>query len=822
MSTQDGSVSVEIRNGSVVRRAVTAAAANIRRRSTQHRFSQQYSVSLFYAMAAEEDSEVEDELALAQKRLRDLKTKISKESKNNFLLERDVRVLDSRIALLIQNRMALDDSSENIMGSLEDTDYSDTSSNLDSRKLQLYGNLFFLLQTEPQHIATLCRLVSLSEIDMLLQTVMFTLYGNQYESREENLLLTMFQSVLAAQFEATVEFGSLLRANTPVSRMLTTYTRRGPGQSYLKFVLSKNINQLLERKRDLNLQINPLKVFDEVVAEMEEKGTCPPDFCKSVTPEIAASNSEVQAKIKPRLEQLIAIANEYLQVIIDSLDYVPYGIRWVCKQIRSLTKRKYPEASESSISSLIGGFFFLRFINPAIVTPNAYMLIESNPDQNVRTTLTLIAKMLQNLANKPSYAKETYMIPTNSFVTDNKQRINEFLNDLCEVSDFYDTLEMDQYMALSKRDLSINITPNEIYNTQALLKKHLDKLAPEPTHHLHILLDDLGPNVPEQIPRKNNRPIQLMLESRWEASSIIAQEQESLLNTDGENITQNDLLYMETKSTFVQIVRSLPHTIRNLDLIHIMEAAGSAKDTQIAIKGMKAQALLFELETAGVVNQQDGYRLLTKEIQLELSHLGDLKTRVINEMESLIHVYKAIIDHNRYLQSQLDTYKTYLNNVRAQSGHLTTEVPVQKRSGLWPSSASSDSSQTSNEYNTDPSCLKKPGDKLRKKSSGIFKFSHQQLEKDGVIVESDVPDQRKANIFLTLQCPMTGTFIISLHYKGRDKPILELDLKLDDLLEKKEHDSILDLEYIKLNTSKVVQLLNKNFKSKNAVRRNFF
>ena len=79
------------------------------------------------------------------------------------------------------------------MGSLEDTDYSDTSSNLDSRKLQLYGNLFFLLQTEPQHIATLCRLVSLSEIDMLLQTVMFTLYGNQYESREENLLLTMFQ-----------------------------------------------------------------------------------------------------------------------------------------------------------------------------------------------------------------------------------------------------------------------------------------------------------------------------------------------------------------------------------------------------------------------------------------------------------------------------------------------------------------------------------------------------------------------------------------------------------------------------------------------------
>lgn len=60
-------------------------------------------------------------------------------------------------------------------------------------RTQRYGNLFFLLQSEPRHIAHLCRLINLSEIDSLLQTVMFTIYGNQYESREEHLLLTMFQ-----------------------------------------------------------------------------------------------------------------------------------------------------------------------------------------------------------------------------------------------------------------------------------------------------------------------------------------------------------------------------------------------------------------------------------------------------------------------------------------------------------------------------------------------------------------------------------------------------------------------------------------------------
>ena len=48
-------------------------------------------------------------LFLAQKRLRDLKGRISAQSKKNFVLERDVRYLDSRIALLIANRMALDE-----------------------------------------------------------------------------------------------------------------------------------------------------------------------------------------------------------------------------------------------------------------------------------------------------------------------------------------------------------------------------------------------------------------------------------------------------------------------------------------------------------------------------------------------------------------------------------------------------------------------------------------------------------------------------------------------------------------------------------------
>jgi len=36
---------------------------------------------------------------------------------------------------------------------------------------------------------------------------------------------------------------------------------------------------------------------------------------------------------------------------------------------------------------------------------------------------------------------------------------------------------MDQYMALSKKDLMINITLNELYNTHSLILQHIETLV---------------------------------------------------------------------------------------------------------------------------------------------------------------------------------------------------------------------------------------------------------------------------------------------------------------------------------------------------------
>lgn len=556
--------------------------------------------------------------------------------------------------------------------------------------------------------------------------------------------------------------------------MMTTYTRRGPGQSYLKVVLQDSINSLIELK-DLDLEINPLKVYEKMVTEIEDQqGTLPPNMPKGVTAEQAAENETVQQIIAPRLTMLMEIANNFLTTIINGLEETPYGIRWICKQIRSLSKRKYPDAQDQTICTLIGGFFFLRFINPAIVTPRSYMLIDATPAENPKRTLTYIAKMLQNLANKPSYAKEPYMVKLQPFIQLNKERINKFLLDLCEVQDFYDTLEMDNYVALSKRDLELSITLNEVYATHSLLERHVGELSKDDSSHLGVILGELGP-APAQLPRKENRAINLPLFSKWETPI------DDL--TAALDITQEEIFFMEAKSTFVMILRSLPPnssiTRRPLRLDRIAEAAATTKNDSVMVKkGIRSMELLSQLQELGVVDKEDGFSLLRDEVEQELVHLGSMKEKVIEETRKLEEVFRTIRDHNAYLVGQLETYKSYLHNVRSQSEGKTRKQ--QKHQVLGP-----------------------------------YKFTHQQLEKEGVIQKSNVPENRRANIYFNFTSPLPGTFVISLHYKGRNRGLLELDLKLDDLLEmQKDNQEDLDLEYVQFNVSKVLVLLNKRFARK--------
>jgi Ras GTPase-activating-like protein IQGAP2/3 len=292
-------------------------------------------------------------------------------------------------------------------------------------------------------------------------------------------------------------------------------------------------------------------------------------------------------------------------------------------------------------------------------------------------------------------------------------------------------------MALSKKDLQINITLNELYNTHQLLTQHMDVLvsrvslfvscnvvnpffmqSPNDRHHLRVLLDELGP-AHLQVPRNQNKAIDLTLYSRWETP---IQDITTALMAEND-LTQNDILYMETKAIFVQLIRSIPQLADNkkgINLPSIADRAATAKDSTLVRKGLKVKEMLRELEEANVMSKDDDYKLMREEVAAELVHLGNMREKAVLETSSLEAVYKTIGDHNNYLRSQLEQYKAYLQNVReigSKDAKGNTGVGVLAVNGKE----------------------KKPS---KQTTLGPYRFTHVQFEKEGIIMESNVPDNR--------------------------------------------------------------------------------
>lgn len=179
---------------------------------------------------------------------------------------------------------------------------------------------------------------------------------------------------------------------------------------------------------------------------------------------------------------------------------------------------------------------------------------------------------------------------------------------------------------------------------------------------------------------------------------------------------------METKSILVQLIRSLPHASeqRPYNLAAIAERAATTKDATLVRKGIKVTEMLRELEELKIIDSADGFKLMQDEVAAELAHLGNLREKVLLETKSLEAVYKTICDHNSYLRSQLEQYKAYLQNVR-----LTATKDKGSTTGVGVITV---------------------GGKERKPSKSVvlgpYRFTHAQLEKEGIIVESNVPDNR--------------------------------------------------------------------------------
>ncbi|XP_034936145.1 neurofibromin isoform X2 [Chelonus insularis] len=112
---------------------------------------------------------------------------------------------------------------------------------------------------------------------------------------------------------------------------------------------------------------------------------------------------------------LIVLTTKVFDAIVSSADKFPPQLRSMCHCLYQVLSKRFPQSPQVNIGA-VGTVIFLRFINPAIVSPQEMGIVNKPVPPHIKRGLMLMSKILQNIANHVEFSKEQHMLPFNDFL----------------------------------------------------------------------------------------------------------------------------------------------------------------------------------------------------------------------------------------------------------------------------------------------------------------------------------------------------------------------------------------------------------------------
>jgi Ras GTPase-activating-like protein IQGAP2/3 len=742
-----------------------------------------------------------------------LRKRVVEGIRENQSLESDVNELDVKIALVVQNVKSFEDlirakrrhggdsaaahaARASVLAAHGDPFAGpNTLDQATKRKLELYQQLFYLLQVKTDYLGKLFFRLSNTEISESVQRtaerVVLTIFGYGQDQREEYLLLKLFQHSIHQEILSAASPIDVLRTNTMHLSVTVHYVR--PKQvAYVRDALQQAILEVINQP-DLDLETDPLALYRQRIDEEEMRTGKQSSKPRDLPFFLAAQDLEVRTKLIWNLQRLQAFTNTFVDAITFSTRRMPYGMRCLAKELLGSLKDKFPHEPEEVYAMIVGRLVYYRYINPAIVAPETFDIVSTTVSTTSRKNLAQISTMLTQIARGTLFgAEDPALQATNEFIARSISKFSRWFFEVTDVPDAEAQFHAHEFLDVTVQPKPIYISPNEVYAMHSLLAQHVDHIVTGRNDPLRTILTELD-GVPQfgsdELKDARDRAITLELTNRFAEVEDPHADEKALWVQAKRGVLA--ILRVQPATDLVEALVQPPTEEQEILWESIVEnemATDRMRERQrrmpstaggdsayrlediraLSFKDVKGQAIYFllELEKRGKVTRADGYQGILNAIAADVRSKHRKRLQRQKEMQTMTEVLRHLAERKRHFEEQINQYNNYV-----KSAMETMQRGNGKRRFVMPFSKQFFHLRDLHRNGTIP-------------QFGSYKYSAQDLYDRGILLSIDQYSPKQFDrIDVILSSNQIGVFRIQATNTTVGALIGTEDLKMEDLLQ---------------------------------------
>ncbi|KAF2492315.1 ras GTPase activating protein-like protein [Lophium mytilinum] len=733
--------------------------------------------------------------------------------RQNEMAEQYIDQLDIKIALLVKNKITLDEvvkhqkhfgghvgtllSSKDI-SSKDPFDLKALNKN-SRKKLEHYQELFFFLQTQPQYLARLFKRIreqGLPEKECKrIEQLMMGLFGLAQKRREEYYLLKVMTRSLKEEIDGCSSLQEYLRGNFFWARIFNGYIRSPRDRKFFRDLFGPLIKNHIMENEELDLESDPLQIYKSLINNEELRTGQRSRRVLDIPREEAIRDPETRETFIHHLQDLRDIADQYFAAFEEVMHKMPYGVRYIAQQTFDSLRLKFPYEPQEQLLQIVGHWVWKSYLQPVLLQPQHWGVLDRGLTPLCNRNLGEVAKVLGQIAAGKLFGGENvYLQPLNNYITEAIDRLQELWNSMITIRNAEEQFDIDAFNDLYARTKpTLYIKLADIFAIHNLVVNDLNALCPAQ--------DDLLRDVIREVGSAKNNENEMLHVSSAEITLTLNPKLHEVEDPDSEV----KALFMETKRYVLYIIRIQTGTnlmeimvrpitpddedrwdalVREELIVHdthrraskVQSSAASTYTTDMQsttlldmdYPSLKRQALenILHLERSGRISRHNHYQDILNAIAVDIRTKHKRRIQRTKELEGVRATLSALDEKAEFLDQQLKSYNNYI-----EQAMVTLQNKKGKKRFLLP---------FTKQYNHERE-LQRSG---RVSKFGSFKYSARTLAEKGVLIAwNGYAERMWDKLDLTISSDSIGVFRLEGSQGSMMIPGASVEVKLDDLLQ---------------------------------------